>query len=367
MQGFHIPQCGSATSQFLSIDFSSSSSSISHIQSLEHLYSPATASKPLKTPLDALLALQNQAMPRTKSRPHHDPTISTDTPSQTDDTISSSIPHDNASLNLSVLRRHNPDITSILSIAPYAVIYTFNASSQSWDKSGCEGTLFVCALTPLYSESHDQSQDDATEGIERYAVVVLNRRGLENFSFDLESADSVEVTEEYVLLQGEEEVGEGDETDGPGLERVERRPVVYGVWIFAEPSPSSTSEMRRINARVILECAGLAEASRRRLEARERAGVEQVLRSNGSAQGSVPMGRQISLRDIFGSRGATRSGTSVQSQGPAYAAPASVPPAQAWHTNGVATQATGVPQMSQNQNALLDLFRKAQQSYVSNG
>lgn len=166
----------------------------------------------------------------------------------------------NADLNLSVLRRHNHHITSILSIAPYAVIYTFNPSSQTWEKSGIEGSLFVCQLAP-------QLSPDSPTFIERYTVHVLNRRGLDNFSLELTTPNEIEVTEEYIILQGtttaivpfppaEEDLSQQD--GGPE----DAEAVIYGLWVFAEPEPSSTAMMREINARVIVDCAVRAERSR---------------------------------------------------------------------------------------------------------
>ena len=144
---------------------------------------------------------------------------------------------ENENLNLKVVNRHFPSVRTILSIAPYAVIYTFSPSISGWEKSGIEGTLFICELFPT------------VEGWQRYSVVVLNRRGLENFSMELRSADDVEVTEEYVILQNREE--NGDE------------PQIIGLWIFAEQLPSSTANARIANAHIIKACATQAEASRR--------------------------------------------------------------------------------------------------------
>jgi len=166
----------------------------------------------------------------------------------------------NADLNLSVLRRHNHHITSILSIAPYAVIYTFNPASQTWEKSGIEGSLFVCQSAPELSP-------DGTTLIERYTVHVLNRRGLDNFSLELTTPDEIEVTAEYIILQGtttavvpfppaEEDLAQNDDDEE------EAAAVIYGLWVFAEPEPSSTASMREINAQVIMDCAVRAEQSR---------------------------------------------------------------------------------------------------------
>ncbi|KAI4110381.1 MAG: hypothetical protein LQ345_007010, partial [Seirophora villosa] len=116
----------------------------------------------------------------------------------------------NPALNLSVLRRHVPTTTSILFIAPYAVIYTFSASSSSWEKSGIEGTLFVCAQTPQPTA--------ATGNSERYSVVVLNRKGLNDFVCPLQG--DVDYEQGYVILRGREEGGDGEK--------------VWGIWVFEE-------------------------------------------------------------------------------------------------------------------------------------
>jgi len=134
----------------------------------------------------------------------------------------------NSQLNLLVLRRHYPSTASILSLAPYAVLYAFNPANSAWEKSGIEGTLFVCSLTSPMSE----------KGQERYAVTILNRRGLENFWLELTRGEEVEITAEYVILQG----GEGEEGK------------VYGLWIFEEGA-GSTKGIREITAKLIKECA----------------------------------------------------------------------------------------------------------------
>jgi hypothetical protein len=163
----------------------------------------------------------------------------------------------NNQLNLSVLQRHYPSlITSVVSNASYAVIYAFSPSSSAWEKVNIEGTLFVCELSPQIEG-----------GEEGYAVVVLNRRGLSNFFLQLRKVDDVEITEEYVILKDEDE------------------DKIWGVWIFSEPAPASTSESRRINAGVIKECAARAEAGRSKGQ---------------SATVGEAMGRQLSLRELFG-------------------------------------------------------------------
>ena len=148
-----------------------------------------------------------------------------------------SVQNKNDDLNLKVVNRHYPAVRAILSIAPYAVIYAFSPSTSGWEKSGIEGTLFICELFP------------SVEGTQGYSVVVLNRRGLENFAMELRTADDVEVTDEYIILQNREEN--------------EDHPQIIGLWIFAEPPPSSTAEARTANAHLIKACATQAEWRRR--------------------------------------------------------------------------------------------------------
>lgn len=172
----------------------------------------------------------------------------------------------NDELNFSVLRRHYPQVLGIHHVAPYAVLYTFNLETQQWEKVGIEGTLFLCELSP------------SPIGADRFSVIILNRRGLDNFTLELTSEEDLEITEEYVIVQTDQ---------------------VYGLWVFSEPPPSSTCNIRVETANKIQELAKrAAESTRaRELALKNGAGVatEQVM-----AEESVPMGRQLSLRELFG-------------------------------------------------------------------
>lgn len=150
----------------------------------------------------------------------------------------------NEELNLIVLQRQDPRVIQILSIAPFAVVYAFSSDTQSWEKTGVEGSLFICQL---------QSLEVRGQIIEQYSVVILNRKGLENYTANLTSTSNVEITEQFVILQVTDQ-SSGDNT-------------VNGLWIFSEPEPSSTAKTREINAQIIVECAARAEKSREILEA----------------------------------------------------------------------------------------------------
>ena len=283
------------------------------------------------------------------------------------------IPHQplrtNEELNLSVLCRHDPSINTILSHAPYAVVYIFSPATRQWEKSGVEGTLFVC----------QRAQGSLSE--ERYSIFVLNRRGLNNFSLPLTDGENVELTEEYVILKSDS----NPELDTGGIINTTLAPNgngnansnsnnnngsnaqkdgknadvrIYGLWIYSEPPPNSTAETRTINAQVIRECAVHAGQSLKL--ARER---EEAARQNGmhlaaaaatadpvhEAQASVAMGRQISLKDLFGQQRAQDDEWSVKAHS---LAPGEMP------------QPPGsFGQPGPRQDVLGDLFRRAGLAY----
>jgi hypothetical protein len=203
---------------------------------------------------------------------------------------------------------------------PYAALYTFNLANQQWEKVGIEGTLFLCQLTP------------SPIGAERYCAVILNRRGLDNFYIDLTSSEDMEITDPYVILQGD---------------------LVYGIWIFADPPPASTANCRVETAEKMMAIADRAKASR---EAKERAGKSGVREATEQteAASSAPMGRQLSLRELFGQQREQDAGFSVHNhnshppphmyqQQQAYMPPPNPGPAQ--------------------QDVLGQLFMKAKQDY----
>ncbi|KAL9105350.1 MAG: hypothetical protein Q9227_009470 [Pyrenula ochraceoflavens] len=190
-------------------------------------------------------------------------------------------PRSNEELNISVLQRHFPAVQSILSIAPYVVVYVFNSSSTSWEKSGIEGSMFVSQLDAYPHLGND-----------RYSVFVLNRRGLDNFEAELHQEGDVEITEEYVILKTKS-------PEDPDTEKI------IGLWIFSEPPPSSTSETRTINAQLIKQCAVQAGLSRQKAEQNLQTWQSQngYQEAQQEAQISNPYspqsGHQINVHDLF--------------------------------------------------------------------
>ncbi|KAJ5673127.1 Dcp1-like decapping [Penicillium longicatenatum] len=202
----------------------------------------------------------------------------------------------NEELNLRVLRTHNAEITDVISLANYAVIYAFNPHSKTWEKTNTEGTLFVCSMTP------------GPLGEERFTVFLLNRRSAVNFQSRLTHGDNVELTPEYVILK---EVSDED---------AEER--VWGIWIYSEDE-TSTTNTRLVNAKVIMECASRAGNSlkdaKERIQAMRQnelhiaaAASETQATPNENLQGGVSMGRTMSLKDMFGQQRAQDDEWSVR-------------------------------------------------------
>ncbi|KAG7005198.1 hypothetical protein G7Y79_00021g050650 [Physcia stellaris] len=143
-------------------------------------------------------------------------------------------PRTNASLNLSVLQQHYPSTSQILTLAPFSVLYTFSPTTQSWEKCEVEGTLFVCALSTNNQNIKDQEDWEEREEEEGYAVVILNRKGLDNFYLEIsaagEGAVEVEITAEFTILQAADKV--------------------WGLWIYGEAGEGTSKTIAACAERV---------------------------------------------------------------------------------------------------------------------
>jgi hypothetical protein len=210
----------------------------------------------------------------------------------------------NEDLNLAVLRRHWPTILSILHIAAYCVVYQFNPVTLSWEKADIDGTLFIV--------NHVTDPD----GAERFSANILNRRRLENFAYELRDPEDVQLDPKFIILNE----GEGDDQR------------VHGLWVFSEPPPNSTAHAHEVTGHIIKEFAKRAADVRQQLAEAQHNGhegpapaVQEVGESEeedegeeeeeaGPAEGA-PMGRQVSLHEIFGVQRETDSSWSVHNHG----------------------------------------------------
>lgn len=79
-------------------------------------------------------------------------------------------------------------------------------------------------------------------GGEKYSVVVLNRKGLNDFICPL--SGDIDYEAGYIILRStSDEAGEEN---------------IWGLWIFEEDEGSSTAGMREVNAKIIQDCAARA-------------------------------------------------------------------------------------------------------------
>lgn len=179
-------------------------------------------------------------------------------------------------LNLTVLQRYNPSIVSILSIAPYAVIYAFSPTTQpEWIKTGVEGSLFICQLLP------------GPLGEDRFAAIVLNRRGLENFEAELREDETggVELTDEYIIVTS----------------MVNSKPTASGIWVFSEGPGSSTAMTKTLVGQFIKDRAVQAGLSQKAAEEASRLQNRSTHTMPHAYHSlSAPMDRQISLQEMLG-------------------------------------------------------------------
>ncbi|KAI2603655.1 PH domain-like protein [Hypoxylon sp. NC1633] len=213
----------------------------------------------------------------------------------------------NTELNLRVLRRYRPTITSVLAIAANAVVYVFTPPDK-WEKSHLEGTLFICAQQQEQQQQHDESRDDDDEDNEsedrtpetdNVCLFVLNRKGLQNLILDLNTVLDFELSDGLLIFKFPE-----DETTLPliPMENSESvRPGVLGMWFYAEDD-----EDRRVNEALIYELWSKARAARQQNQDQEASSDNQTTNSSSPSDGvgitpaMQETGRPVSLAELFG-------------------------------------------------------------------
>lgn len=224
--------------------------------------------------------MSSQKTPRKKNHRHnnsqtHIPSI----PIQTSDYESEAyVPatvenRSSEQINFTVLRRYIPALQSIISIASSTQIYTFSPETQTWEKTNTEGTLFVCELaaSPL-------------TGAAQHAIVVLNRRGLDNLIIETREVENVEITEQFLFVTLRS-LGELK---------------TLGFFIYEDNSGA-----KGYNCQLIMELWERAMKEREReSELVGRLGLKgeegQEMVRGLSMSGQKPMGRRLSLTELFG-------------------------------------------------------------------
>ncbi|CAO1614460.1 unnamed protein product [Sympodiomycopsis kandeliae] len=123
-----------------------------------------------------------------------------------------------SAFNIKVLKRHDPQIATIVHSASFVVLYQYDNSTSSWSKTGIEGPMF------LYKRTISP----------HYGMFVLNRNGVENFSVPLTKEDELQLTDQFVILRTEEETS---------LEENDEGETIIGVWVFEKDQRQQVGEM----------------------------------------------------------------------------------------------------------------------------
>ncbi|KAL2152268.1 hypothetical protein VTH82DRAFT_5452 [Thermothelomyces myriococcoides] len=204
---------------------------------------------------------------------------------------------DNTELSLRVLRRYQPSIRTILSIAANAVAYSFLESTQGWEKHGCEGTMFVCEQEPFVAHTG--------EVVPRVCVFVLNRRSMENLVIDLLRVTDCEVVGELIVFRLEDDVAGTNNNNNniQGEEGAAASRKILGLWIHADETNT-----REVHARLIL---GAWQQGRQALSSYLQA-MTAMAPGNGTfasdVQASVTLGdssaagKRLSVSELFGKK-----------------------------------------------------------------
>ncbi|DBA87219.1 TPA: hypothetical protein ACH3X1_004288 [Trebouxia sp. C0004] len=88
-------------------------------------------------------------------------------------------------LNLSVLRRVDPDTEQVLATAGHVALYVFDTERKAWSRKDVEGSLFLLKR---------QTQP-------RFKIVILNKKSQDNFVEDVLGDFKFEVAPPYVLYR----------------------------------------------------------------------------------------------------------------------------------------------------------------------
>ncbi|TGJ87197.1 hypothetical protein E0Z10_g1601 [Xylaria hypoxylon] len=183
----------------------------------------------------------------------------------------------NTDLNLDVLRRYLPSITSVLSIAANAVVYTFQPPSE-WKRTNMEGTMFICS-----------QRKGPGEGGETGCLFILNRKGLQNFVLDLDTVGDFELAGDLLIFKLDYSAHELHLETGEAV-----TPLVLGLWTYAEDKSD-----RETNAALITDMWSQALSTR---DARADAAASDpatfaALAETGPAAQAT--GRRLSVTDLF--------------------------------------------------------------------
>ncbi|KAI0117935.1 PH domain-like protein [Nemania sp. FL0031] len=196
----------------------------------------------------------------------------------------------NTELNLSVLQRYLPSITTVLSIAANAVVYTFQHPSE-WKRTNLEGTMFICS----------QRKAPGAAG-ETGCLFILNRKGLQNFILDLDTVSDFELAGDLLIFKLDYAAHEMHLESGEAV-----RPLVLGLWTYAEDKTD-----REMNAALITDMWSQALRTREARAQAAASGSATFAALPDAGPAAQATGRKLSVSDLF----SAYNGNSLPAQAP---------------------------------------------------
>ena len=182
--------------------------------------------------------------------------------------------------NLRVLQRLDPLILDIQGSATHVVLYEFSVDSQQWEKTGCEGSLFIAKR----SESP------------RFKLVVLNRNSKENLEVPITGKFQMQVQEPYLIFR---------ETKGDGVVQIR------GIWFHDSAEREAVSTLL---TRIVSSLEQIEQLEEKHSHDAEALGVRQQQQQQQQSAGST--NQQVAAA------GAAMQGLSVSPAAGATGAPA---------------------------------------------
>lgn len=86
-------------------------------------------------------------------------------------------------MNITVLKRMDPDVGEIMCTASHVALYEFDISTHSWGRKNVEGTLFLVKRSTQ----------------PRFKFIVMNGKGTDNFAEEVDGETTVEQMENFIL------------------------------------------------------------------------------------------------------------------------------------------------------------------------
>lgn len=139
---------------------------------------------------------------------------------------------------------------------------------MNWDKANIEGSMFICQLTP-----------SPVTGGTRHCIMVLNRKGMDNLIVESGEIEDVEIKDDILILrfQSHDQIK------------------TMGVYIHGDEHAPRDWVCQLVKAH-------WETAMEERTEVGSEEYDEEVLQSIEAPVENRPMGRRISLSELFGRR-----------------------------------------------------------------